>query len=59
MLGRGSVPRKIMFVGSHSLKLLSNPCNVASAVIGEVDDDKDASLDLESLRAEPLRPVTH
>ncbi|KAI7838693.1 hypothetical protein COHA_007493 [Chlorella ohadii] len=29
------------------------------AVIGEVDDDKDASIDFSAVRAAPLKPVTH
>ncbi|KFM29338.1 N-alpha-acetyltransferase 38, NatC auxiliary subunit [Auxenochlorella protothecoides] len=29
------------------------------AVIGEVDEELDAQLDFDSLRAEPLQPVTH
>ncbi|PRW60274.1 sm LSM8 [Chlorella sorokiniana] len=29
------------------------------AVIGEVDDDKDASIDFSQVRAAPLKPVTH
>ncbi|KAK2075793.1 U4/U6-U5 snRNP complex subunit lsm8 [Prototheca wickerhamii] len=29
------------------------------AIIGELDDEKDASLNFDELRAEPLRPVMH
>ncbi|XP_071818352.1 U6 snRNA-associated Sm-like protein LSm8 [Apostichopus japonicus] len=29
------------------------------AVIGEVDDDTDSSLDLSNIKAEPLNPVVH
>ena len=32
---------------------------VYRAIIGELDAEKDASLNLEELRAEPLRPVLH
>tara|TARA_B100000524_G_scaffold310571_1_gene186889 strand:- start:418 stop:522 length:105 start_codon:yes stop_codon:yes gene_type:complete len=30
-----------------------------SAVVGEVDEDTDAELDLKSILAEPLNPVLH
>ena len=30
-----------------------------SAVIGEVDDDKDSAIDYSQVRALPLKPVTH
>ncbi|KAL4434612.1 hypothetical protein ABPG77_002735 [Micractinium sp. CCAP 211/92] len=29
------------------------------AVVGEVDDDKDAAIDFSQVRAAPLKPVTH
>ncbi len=29
------------------------------SVIAEVDEDADAKLDLDSIRAEPLKPVVH
>lgn len=29
------------------------------AVVGEVDDELDARLDLSNIKAEPLNPVTH
>jgi hypothetical protein len=38
--------------------LLLNPF-VCSAVIGEVDDEKDAALDFSQIRAPPLKPLTH
>lgn len=30
-----------------------------SAVIGELDDDRDASIDLSEVRAAPLKPLSH
>lgn len=30
-----------------------------SAVVGEVDEEKDGQLDFEKLRGDPLKPVTH
>lgn len=32
---------------------------ICRAVIGEVDDEKDASIDFSQVRAAPLKPVTH
>lgn len=32
---------------------------VPSAVVGEVDEDRDAALEFESIRAEPLAPIAH
>ncbi len=34
-------------------------CPQHSAVVGEVDEDIDAQLDLSSIKAEPLLPVLH
>ena len=34
-------------------------CASCSAVVGEVDEDLDAELDLNALVAEPLKPVVH
>ena len=33
--------------------------NVDRAVIGEFDENKDSLLDLSTIRADPLKPVTH
>lgn len=30
-----------------------------SAIIGELDEEADAALDLSTLRADPLKPVVH
>lgn len=35
------------------------PLSFRRAVIGEVDDDTDSSLDLSNIKAEPLNPVVH
>lgn len=34
-------------------------CAVCSAVVGEVDDELDAQVDYDAVRAAPLKPVTH
>ena len=31
----------------------------SSAVIGEIDDDTDSSLDMANIRADPLNPVVY
>lgn len=31
----------------------------ASAIVGEVDEDKDTAIDFNSVRGEPLKPVVH
>ncbi len=33
--------------------------SVRSAVIGEIDEEEDSNKDLSTIRAEPLKPVTH
>ncbi len=35
------------------------PFSPCSAVIGELDEEADAALDLSTLRADPLKPVVH
>lgn len=35
------------------------PCFCCSAVIGELDEEKDAQVDLTQVRAPPLKPVRH
>lgn len=36
-----------------------SPLPGCSAVVGELDDDLDANVDYDSLRAAPLKPVAH
>ena len=47
----------------HIFSLLSSLprslCCARRAVVGEVDEDRDAALDFAQLRAPPLKPVTH
>ena len=53
------------FISYHSTKLKPNFldlltwCDICRSVVGEVDEDLDARLDLSKLRAHPLKPVIH
>jgi hypothetical protein len=43
----------------HSVVLRCMNAMLCSAVIGEVDEEVYDSLDLDSIRAAPLRPIAH
>jgi len=32
---------------------------LSRVLLGSIDEDKDALMDLDSIRAQPLKPVTH
>jgi hypothetical protein len=46
------------FVSEKSVLLISFDCYF-SAVIGEIDDDTDSSLDMANIKADPLNPVVY
>lgn len=53
-------PAAALPCGLHSpTQVAPRPSLCCSALVGEVDDEKDAALDLSQIRAAPLKPVRH
>lgn len=51
-----SLPSSMYKIGRCMMRLAHMLC---SAVVGELDEELDADLDFEKIRAQPLKPVTH
>lgn len=51
--------RLMLFALLFCFTMLCYLASVRSAVIGEIDEEEDSNKDLSTIRAEPLKPVTH